>query len=83
MSDGNDLTLLTMYWHVISVISHLLFSPTNANLIYTFQPIFTAFFAWALLGETMGPAGFVGGGIIGLSVFIVASVGSVNNEKKE
>jgi hypothetical protein len=48
-------------------------SPTNANLIYTFQPIFTALFAWLLLGETMGPAGFVGGGIIASSVYLVAS----------
>jgi hypothetical protein len=51
----------------------LLFSPTNANLIYTFQPIFTALFAWTFLGETMGPAGFVGGFIIGSSVYLVVS----------
>eukprot|EP00980_Cylindrotheca_fusiformis_P018588 scaffold6159_cov207-Cylindrotheca_fusiformis.AAC.6 len=48
-------------------------SPTNANLIYTFQPIFTALFAWALLGETMGPAGIIGGSIIATSVYAVAS----------
>jgi drug/metabolite transporter (DMT)-like permease len=42
-------------------------------LIYTFQPIFTALFAWLLLGETMGPAGVVGGSIIAASVYIVAS----------
>lgn len=48
-------------------------SPTNANLIYTFQPIFTALFAWVLLGETMGPAGIFGGAIIATSVYIVAS----------
>ena len=43
------------------------------NLIYTFQPIFTALFAWVLLGETMGPAGIFGGAIIATSVYIVAS----------
>jgi hypothetical protein len=48
-------------------------SPTNANLIYTFQPIFTALFAWALLGETMGAAGVLGGSIIALAVYVVAS----------
>lgn len=48
-------------------------SPTNANLIYTFQPIFTALFAWLLLGETMGPSGFVGGAIIASSVYMVAA----------
>ncbi|CAJ1913047.1 unnamed protein product [Cylindrotheca closterium] len=48
-------------------------SPTNANLIYTFQPIFTALIAFLLLGETMGPAGVVGGSIIAGSVFVVAT----------
>jgi drug/metabolite transporter (DMT)-like permease len=48
-------------------------SPTGANLIYTFQPIFTALFGWLLLGETMGASGFVGGAIIAFSVYVVAS----------
>jgi drug/metabolite transporter (DMT)-like permease len=48
-------------------------TPTNANLIYTFQPIFTALFGWLLLGETMGPSGFLGGAIIASSVYMVAS----------
>ena len=48
-------------------------SPTSANLIYTFQPIFTALFGWLLLGETMGPSGFIGGAIIAASVYMVAS----------
>lgn len=48
-------------------------TPTNANLLYTFQPIFTALFGWLLLGETMGPAGFVGGAVIASSVYMVAS----------
>lgn len=47
-------------------------SPTNANLIYTFQPIFTSLFAYLLLGETMGPAGFVGGALIASAVYAVA-----------
>jgi drug/metabolite transporter (DMT)-like permease len=48
-------------------------TPTNANLIYTFQPIFTAMFGWLLLGETMGRSGFLGGAIIAASVYLVAS----------
>jgi drug/metabolite transporter (DMT)-like permease len=48
-------------------------SPTSANLIYTFQPIFTALFGWLLLGETMGASGFVGGAIVASSVYMVAS----------
>jgi drug/metabolite transporter (DMT)-like permease len=34
-------------------------SPTDANLIYTEQPIITVLFAWELLGETLGLTGFV------------------------
>lgn len=49
-------------------------SPTEANLIYTVQPIFTALFAWVLLGETLGPAGFVGAGLIGSAVYTVATM---------
>jgi drug/metabolite transporter (DMT)-like permease len=47
--------------------------PITANLIYTIQPIFTAVFAWALLGETLGPAGYIGGGLIGCAVYLVAA----------
>jgi drug/metabolite transporter (DMT)-like permease len=47
-------------------------SPTDANLIYTIQPICTAVFAWILLGETLGPAGYVGGALIGSAVYLVA-----------
>jgi len=48
-------------------------SPTDANLIYTIQPIFTALVAWTLLGETLGPAGYIGGGLIGSAVYLVAT----------
>lgn len=53
--------------------------PTDANLIYTIQPIFTALFAWALLGETLGPAGYIGGALIGSAVFIVATSDDTDN----
>lgn len=58
-------------------------SPTNANLIYTFQPIFTALFGWLLLGETMGLSGFVGGAIIAASVYLVASANLGGNENSD
>jgi drug/metabolite transporter (DMT)-like permease len=45
--------------------------PATANLIYTIQPLFTALFAWAILGETLGPAGYAGGALIGSSVLLV------------
>ena len=44
--------------------------PATANLIYTFQPVCTALFAWTLLGETLGPAGYIGGGLIGSAVLL-------------
>ena len=47
-------------------------NPTDANLIYTIQPVFTAIFAWGLLGETLGPFGYLGGALIGTAVYLVA-----------
>jgi drug/metabolite transporter (DMT)-like permease len=49
--------------------------PTEANLIYSIQPICTALFAFLLLGETMGPAGVVGGAFIGAAVYLVTTTG--------
>jgi drug/metabolite transporter (DMT)-like permease len=46
--------------------------PATANLIYTIQPVCTAMFAWVLLGETLGAAGFVGGALVGAAVLLVA-----------
>jgi drug/metabolite transporter (DMT)-like permease len=54
-------------------------NPTDANLIYTIQPLFTALVAWALLGETLGPAGYVGGALIGSAVYLVAIDDSSND----
>lgn len=48
-------------------------TPTDANLVYTLQPLFTAMFAFILLGETLGPAGVLGGSLIGGAVYFVAS----------
>lgn len=45
--------------------------PVTANLIYTIQPICTAIFAFLLLQETLGPAGFFGGTLIGAAVLLV------------
>lgn len=48
-------------------------NPSDANLIYTFQPVWTSLIAYFLLGETLGPSGFIGGAMIGLAVFLVIS----------
>jgi drug/metabolite transporter (DMT)-like permease len=48
-------------------------NPVTANLIYTFQPVCTAIIAWTLLGESLGPAGYVGGALIGSAALIVVA----------
>jgi drug/metabolite transporter (DMT)-like permease len=53
-------------------------SPASANLIYAIQPIFTAFFAWTLLGEKLGIFGYAGGLLIGLAVLLVVKDGESN-----
>jgi drug/metabolite transporter (DMT)-like permease len=45
--------------------------PATANLIYTIQPFFTALVAFLVLGERLGPAGYVGGILIGSAVLLV------------
>jgi drug/metabolite transporter (DMT)-like permease len=56
-------------------------SPTDSNIIYTIQPICTAAFAWTLLGETLGIEGFLGGALIGIAVFNVATDDNVGDRK--
>jgi drug/metabolite transporter (DMT)-like permease len=51
-------------------------SPTEANLIYTIQPLFTALFGYFLLGETLGQAGVVGAVLIASAVYAVADFDS-------
>jgi len=46
---------------------------TEANLIYSAQPVFSALFAWGLLGEKLGPAGFLGGALIALGLWLVTT----------
>ena len=48
-------------------------NPSEANLIYTIQPLFTAFFAFVLLGETLGQAATAGAALIALAVYAVAN----------
>ena len=50
--------------------------PTDANLIYSIQPLCTASFAFFLLGETMGPAGVVGGLFIGAAIYLIVTSSS-------
>lgn len=58
-------------------------NPTDANLIYTIQPLCTALFAWVLLGESLGPAGYIGGALIGSAVLIVATSDDDTNNRDD
>jgi len=47
-------------------------NPVDSNLIYTTQPLFSSLFAYALLGEKLGVWGWVGAGLIGVALGLVA-----------
>ena len=46
-------------------------SPTDANLIYTTQPLFSSLFAFVLLGETLGIPGIFGGTLIAAALWVI------------
>ncbi len=48
-------------------------SPTDANLIYTMQPIFSSLFAFFLLGESLGTFGFGGASLILFALWVVTN----------
>lgn len=48
-------------------------NPTDANLIYTTQPIFSSLFAYFLLGESLGLFGFGGATLIFFALWVVTS----------
>lgn len=50
---------------------------------YSLQPLFTASFAYILLGETMDTSGYVGGGLILAAVLLVASKQQRSEETSE
>jgi drug/metabolite transporter (DMT)-like permease len=39
-------------------------SPAHAALIFSLEPVFAALFAYIVVGETLGPAGWLGGALI-------------------
>jgi len=48
-------------------------SPSNANLIYSSQPLFSSIFAYVLIGEVLGPYGWIGGSLIAGAVLLITS----------
>ena len=55
-------------------------SPTEANLLYTIQPLYTALFGFVLLGEKLGRAGIIGAILIATAVGIVCKEETEENE---
>jgi len=56
-------------------------SPTDANLIYSSQPIFSAIFAFWFLGEKLGTLGFIGGALISSAMYLVSSSAGGANQQ--
>jgi drug/metabolite transporter (DMT)-like permease len=47
-------------------------NPVDSNLIYTTQPLFSSLFAYGMLGEKLGVSGWIGAGLIGVALGLVA-----------
>lgn len=69
-------------WTGLVTIAYTIFAQTvgqktvsavTANLIYMIQPICTAVFAWILLGERLGPQGYLGAALLTASVLLAKS----------
>lgn len=43
-------------------------APARVGLILSLEPVFAALFSWLLLGETLAPAGWIGGALVLLGV---------------
>lgn len=56
-------------------------NPTDSNLIYTTQPLFSSLFAYVLLGELLGVYGYIGASLIGVALWLVSSSGDKSVEE--
>mmetsp|Transcript_12093 Transcript_12093/g.22627 ORF Transcript_12093/g.22627 Transcript_12093/m.22627 type:complete len:500 (+) Transcript_12093:125-1624(+) len=83
-SDGFLMAIVASFWTGLVTCAYTIYAqsfgqrrvePTDANLIYTMQPVFSAIFAWALLGEKLGTFGYAGAAFIGVALWIVTSSG--------
>ena len=50
-------------------------TPVRAVIIYTIEPVWTALMAAVLLGERLGIAGIIGGGLILIGILVAESIG--------
>jgi drug/metabolite transporter (DMT)-like permease len=51
-------------------------SPARTAILFAAEPVFAAIFSWIIRGESLGPAGWVGGGLI-LCGAVTSEVGSL------
>ncbi|KAL7467477.1 hypothetical protein ACHAXS_007724 [Conticribra weissflogii] len=58
-------------------------NPTDSNLIYTTQPLFSSMFAYVLLGETLGFYGYIGAILIGTALWMVSATENGSLEANE
>ena len=54
-------------------------SPTDANLIYSTQPIFSSLFAYFLLHEQLDRNGILGGALIGMALYLIVTTSNNND----
>lgn len=68
------LLYLTIFASVIAITVQVRFqkdtTPTRSAVIFSIEPVLAAGFAYVLLGEILGPLGFLGGGLIVLGVLV-------------
>lgn len=92
---GSEKAIAAVFWTAWVTCAYTIYaqsygqrrvSATDANLIYSVQPVFSAFFAWALLDEQLNIFGYIGAFLIGCAVWIVASLpedSSINTSLKK
>lgn len=56
--------LATLYTLTVQTRYQKETTPTRAAIIFSVEPVFAAFIAYVALGETIGPTGVLGGGLI-------------------
>ena len=90
-SSGWPMVGLSIFWIGTVTVAYTIYaqsfgqskvSAITANLIYSSQPISTAMVAYFLLGESLGPNGYIGGMFIGVAVLLVIVAETETEEKQ-
>ena len=90
-SDGWPIVGLATAWVGAITVAYTIYAQTfgqskisavTANLIYSSQPIFTALLAYLIIGEILGPNGYIGGMLIGVAVLLVIAAEQETKDKQ-